>query len=135
MEDVLNLSTRIKRFSLFSCASVWWCIIMHEDIIVWQLFFFLFVYHHNHHHHDALLARICDPLLLLISIVHRSNKVFQATSCIGTELLYIGSTFAHPFEGVHWSILLMSSFLLLKLCPACLVCLTQFIFMCRRWPY
>ena len=32
-----------------------------------------------------------DPLLHSISIIHCSREVCQATSCIGTELLHIGS--------------------------------------------
>ena len=32
-----------------------------------------------------------DCLPLLFSIVHRFQYVFKATSCIGTELLYVGS--------------------------------------------
>ena len=33
-----------------------------------------------------------DPFLPPVYIVHRSCKVFQATPCIDTELLYIGSS-------------------------------------------
>ena len=33
-----------------------------------------------------------DPLLLPFSIIHHSWWVFKATSCIGTELLYMGSS-------------------------------------------
>ena len=35
-----------------------------------------------------------DPLSPLISIVHRSWRIFNATSCISTELLYIGSSWS-----------------------------------------
>ena len=35
-----------------------------------------------------------DPLLPPISIVHCSQWVFKATSCIGRELLYIGSSWS-----------------------------------------
>ena len=35
-----------------------------------------------------------DPLSPLVPIVHRSREVFQATSCIGTGLLYIGSSWS-----------------------------------------
>ena len=35
-----------------------------------------------------------DPLSSLVSIVHCSQEVFQVTSCIGTELLYIGSSWS-----------------------------------------
>ena len=44
--------------------------------------------------------------------------------------------FARPYVGVHWSISLMSSSLLLRQCPACLVRLTWIVFvMGGRWPY
>ena len=49
-----------------------------------------------------------DPHLLPVSIIHCFRKVFQATSCISTEFLYIGSSFACPCEGVHRSTSLMS---------------------------
>ena len=35
-----------------------------------------------------------DPLSLSVSIVHRSREVFQAISCIGTEMLYIASSWS-----------------------------------------
>ena len=43
---------------------------------------------------------------------------------------------ARPYVGVHRSTSLMSSFLLLQQCPACLVRLTWIVFvMGGRWPY
>ena len=46
-----------------------------------------------HHHLVVLPAWISlDLLSPLVSIVHYSREVFKATSCIGTELLYIGSS-------------------------------------------
>ena len=45
-------------------------------------------------------------------------------------------TFARPFEGVHRSMSLMSSYLLLQQCPACLVRLTCIVFvMGGKRPY
>ena len=45
-------------------------------------------------------------------------------------------TFAQPYVGVHWSISLMSSSLLLQQCPACLVRLTWIVLlMGGKWPY
>ena len=41
--------------------------------------------------------------------------------------------FAWPYVGVHRSTSLMSSFLRLQQCPACLVCLTWIVL--RRWKY
>ena len=44
--------------------------------------------------------------------------------------------FDRPYVGVHRSTSLMSSYLLLQRCPACLVCLTWIVFvMGGRWPY
>ena len=44
--------------------------------------------------------------------------------------------FARPYVGVHKSTSLMSSPLLLQLCPTCLVCLTWIVFVIGgRWPY
>ena len=44
--------------------------------------------------------------------------------------------FARPYEVLHRSMLLMSSSLLLKQCPACLVRLTMIVFvMGGSWPY
>ena len=38
------------------------------------------------------MSDLPDSLSPPVSIVHRSLEVFQTTSCIGTELLYIGSS-------------------------------------------
>ena len=89
-----------------------------------------------YHHHVTLPARIS----LTLSIVHCSRQVFKASSCIGTELWYIGSSchpaFACSCEGVHRSMSLMSLSLLLLQCHACLVCLTWIVFvMGGRWLY
>ena len=44
--------------------------------------------------------------------------------------------FAHLCERVHRSTSVMSTSLLLQLCPACLVCLTWTVFMIGgKWPY
>ena len=69
----------------------------------------------NNHPHTAS-TDLPDPFSPLVSIIHRSREVFQATSSIGTELLYIAGrpTFALPFEEVHSCTSLMSSCLLLR---------------------
>ena len=75
-----------------------------------------------------------DPLSPSVSIVYRFWKVFQAISYSGTEVLAGPPAFARPCEGVHRSILLMSSSLLLQQSPACLVHLTWIVFvMGGRW--
>ena len=88
----------------------------------------------------AASTALPDHLSPPISIVHRSQVVFKATSCIGTELLYIGfswsSCFARLCEEVHRIISHRSSSLLLQQCPACLVRLTWIVFvMGDRWAY
>ena len=40
----------------------------------------------------ATSTDLSDPLSPPVSNVHRAREVFQATSCIGTKLLYIGSS-------------------------------------------
>ena len=69
-----------------------------------------------------------DSLLPPISFVHPS----PATSCIGTELLYIGSSWSSNLclstrKGSH-EYIFMSSSLLLQQCSACLVCLALIVF-------
>ena len=54
-----------------------------------------FVHHHHHHHHHVAPSDIPNPLLPPFSIVHRSQQVLKVTSCISTELLYVGSSW--PF--------------------------------------
>ena len=43
-----------------------------------------------------------DPLLPHVSIVHYSREVFHATSYIGTELLYIGSSWSSNLCSSMW---------------------------------
>ena len=58
-----------------------------------------------------------DPLSPLVSIVHRSREMIPATSCIGTELLYIGSSWSYlcssiwrgPHEYIAYEFVLTSS--------------------------
>ena len=45
---------------------------------------------------------LSDPLSLPVYIVHRSQEVFQAISCIGTELLYIGSSWSSYICSSVW---------------------------------
>ena len=43
-----------------------------------------------------------DPLSPLVSIIHCSRLVFKAISCIGTDLLYIGSSWSSCFCSYMW---------------------------------
>ena len=98
-------------------------------------------HHHHHHHHFVPQARISLTLSRHFSLSFiasgRSSglhPVFSHSCCI-----YVRAgrpDFARPYVGVHRSTSLMSSSLLLQLCPACLVRLTCIVFvMGSRWPY
>ena len=57
----------------------------------------------HHHHHVALPARISlIPLSPPVSIVHRSWQVFKAIPCVGTELLYVGSSWSSCLCSSMW---------------------------------
>ena len=96
---------------------------------------------HHHHHHVVLVARISLTL---------SRHFFQSFIASGRSSglhpvsshscwMYVRAgrpAFARPYVGVHKSTSLMSSSLLLQLCPACLVHLTWIVFMIGgRWLY
>ena len=95
----------------------------------------------HHHHHIALVARISLTLyrhssLSFIALGRSSGQhPVSSHSC----WMYVRAgrpAFARPCVGVHKSTSLMSSFLLLQQCPACLVRLTWIVFVIGgRWPY
>ena len=81
-----------------------------------------------------------DPLPPPFSIVHRFRPVFKTTSCIGTELLYIGSCWSSCLCSVMWrgaqEYISYELACLLQQCSACLVRLTWIVYvMDGRWPY
>ena len=95
----------------------------------------------HHHHHVALSARISLTL-------SRHPSLSSIASCSSSGLLPVSAqsccmyaragrpAFARPCEGVHRSISLMNSSLLLQQCTACLVRLILIVFvMGGRWPY
>ena len=96
----------------------------------------------NHPHHHVLpLARISLTLSRHFSLSFiasgRSSRLHPVSSYICCMYVRAGRpAFARPYVGVHWSTSLMSSFLLLQLCLACLVRLTWIVFaMGGWWPY
>ena len=73
----------------------------------------------EYHHHVLLPARICLTLsrhFSLSSIApRRSSRLHPVSALSGCMLVQAGwPVFAHPSEGVHWSVSLMSSSLLLQ---------------------
>ena len=98
--------------------------------------------HHYHHHpHVTPSARISMTLphhpSLSSTAPGRSSRVHPVSAlncCI--EVLASHTTFARPCEGIHKTMSLMSSSLLLQQCPACLVRLTWiFLVMGSKWSY
>ena len=74
------------------------------------------------------LTLSCHPFLSSIAS-GRSSKLHPVLAQSCCMLVLAGCpAFARPSEGVHWSMSLMSSSLLLQQCPACLVCLTMIVF-------
>ena len=50
----------------------------------------------------AISMNIADPLSLLLPIVHCFRQALRATSCIGTELLYIGLSWSSCLCSSMW---------------------------------
>ena len=95
--------------------------------------FCFFLIPNHHHHHIALVARISLTLsrhssLSFITLGRSSGQhPVSSHSC----WMYVRAgrpAFAWPCVGIHKSISLMSSSLLLQQCPACLVRLTWIVF-------
>ena len=107
--------------------------------------YFLFTdiqwYHHHHHHHVVPPARISLTLSHHFSLSFiapgKSSELHPVSSHSWCMYVRAGRpAFASPYVGVHRSTSLMSSFLLLLQCPACLVRLTWIVFvMGGRLPY
>ena len=97
--------------------------------------------HHHHHHHVVPPARISLTFSRHFSQSFidfgRSSGLHPVSSRSCYMYVRAGRPdFAWPYAGVHRSISLMSSSLLLQLCPACLVRLTCIVFvMGGKWPY
>ena len=94
-----------------------------------------------HHHHVMPLERISlthsrhFPLSFTAS--GRSSRLYPVSSHSYCMYVLAGRpALARPYVGVHKSTSLMSSFLLLHQCLACLFRLTLIVFvMGSRWPY
>ena len=102
---------------------------------VWEIYFY------HQHHHVVQLARISLTLSRHFSrsfiASGRSSRLHPVSSHSCCMYVLAGHpAFARLYVGVHRSTLLMSSSLLLRQCPACLVRLTWIVFvMGGRWPY
>ena len=105
-------------------------------------YIYIYIYIYSYHHHHVMpLARIYLTLSR-----HFSLWFIASGRSLGLHLVYSHiccmyvragrPAFARPYVGDHRSTSLMSSFLLLQQCPACLIRLTWIVFvMGVRWPY
>ena len=107
--------------------------------IPWNRTVLTFKLHHHHHHHVTLPARISLTLSRHTSLSSIAPGGLQGYILYrhraAVYSFFAGRpAFARPCEGVHWSISLMSSSLLLQQRLACLVGLTWIVFvMGCRW--
>ena len=100
-------------------------------------------HHHHHHYHDVVLVTpqisltLSRPFSLSFIASGRSSGQHPVSSHSCWMYVRAGRpAFARPCVGVHKSIWLMNSSLLLQQCPACLVRLTWIVFVIGgRWPY
>ena len=104
------------------------------------IYIYIYIYHH-HHHHVVLVARISLTLSrhFSLSFIASGRSSGQHPVSSHSCWMYVRAgrpAFARPWVGVHKSISLMSSSLLLQQCLACLVRLTWIVFVIEgRWPY
>ena len=92
----------------------------------------------GHHHDVTLSARISLTLSRHPSLSPIASGWFSGLHPVSARTyVRVGCpAFASPCEGVHRGTSLMSSSLLLKQCPACLVRLIWIVFvMGYKWPY
>ena len=104
----LTLSWFLLDKALANTINVWLVFISVEIFIVASNQNFYSVYHstvvnkHSSSFCHTASTDLPDPLLSPVFIIHDSKEVFQATSCIGTELLYISSSWSSYFCSSMW---------------------------------
>ena len=109
--------------------------------INWIVYYRSVLTFHHHHHHVVPQAQISLTLSrhfsLLFIAFGRSSGLHPVSSHSCCMYVRAGHpAFAWPYVGVHRRTSLMSSSLLLRQCPACLVRLTCIVFMMGgKWPY
>ena len=96
---------------------------------------------YHHHHHVVPLAQISLTLSRHFSLSFIASGRFYEQHPVSSHscCMYVRAgrpAFARSYAGVHRSLSLMSSSLLLQQFPACLVRLTCIVFVVGgRWPY
>ena len=106
--------------------------------LIWtrkSIYIYIYIYH------VVPLARISLTLSRHFSLLFNASGRCSGQHPVSSRscCMYVRAgrpAFAQPYVGVHRSISLMSSSLLLQQCPTCLVRLTWIVFvMGTRWPY
>ena len=95
------------------------------------IYIYIYIYISCH----AASTDILSPLLPTFIASGRSSGLYPVSShSWGMYVRAARPAFAWPYAGVHWSISLMSSSLLLQQCPSCLFFLAWIVFvMGGRW--
>ena len=133
----------ISRFTLHVTKKDLWRVRVSETLSQERPFRLVFQqWQCSHHHHHVMpparfsLTLFCHPSLSSIASSKSSGlHLVSAQSCC-MYVLAGCPAFARPCEGVHRSMSLMSSSLLLQQCLACLVRLIWIVFMIDgKWPY
>ena len=126
------------------------------SIFVIYVYIYIYIYTHSHTHvyiwiyiyiYIYIYYHVVPPARISLTLCRRFSQSFIASgrssglhpvsshSCC-MYVLAGRPALARPYVGVHRSISLMSSSLLLRPCPACLVRLSWIVFvMGGRWPY
>ena len=122
-----------------SCQQKWHS--MKEVLHIPMIYSNITTFSNHHHHHVVPSARISLTLSRHFSLSFIASGSFSGLHPVSSHssCMYVRAgrpAFARPYVGVLRSTSLMSSSLLLKQCPACLVRLTWIVFvMGGRWPY
>ena len=137
---LLFISSKKQRFCLVLLNDVLWYI-NPSGLFKVKSCLYIYIYIYIYHHYDVTLARISQTLshhssISSIAPVRFSSLHPESVQSCCREVQTGCSILARPCERIHRSTSLMSSSLLLQLCPTCLVCLIWMIFeMDDRWTY
>ena len=128
MIDILSVAVHI--ITLLTC----WCSILSSMLVSPLPLFLDLDNHHHHHHHVVPLAQMSLTLSRYFSLSFIASDRFSGLHPVSSHScgMYVRAerpAFARLYVGVHRSTSLMSSFLLLQQCPACLVHLDWIVFL------
>ena len=123
---------------IYACKHIYECVRVYTCIYIYCVCIYIYIYIY---HHVVPLARISQAPSRHFSLSFiasgRSSGLHPVSSHSCCVYVRAGRpAFARPYVGVHRSISLRNSYLLLQQCSACLVRLSWIVFvMGGWWPY